>query len=209
MAHGSPTLATGRSLANVHRLRALTVLSVVLLGAVGCASENDSQPNLDDPAAAAAAALTTGASTTPSTVPTGDEAPPVTVAGEIINEYTLGLDDCFNRDEHLDGGKKVVTTTRLPCETPHDAQIFHTLSYPADGQTPFPGLDVIEDFAMASCYQSFGDWVGISYELSALEIRVITPNRSNYEQNRYRGIHCYVEHDKGEALTGSSRASRR
>jgi|GEM_PF-333514 len=193
-----------RSLFSVVPLRTVAGLALitVLLGA-GCSNDVETSDSLRDPAAAADAALTAGASEPGSdisetTVPPGPE------IGVTINQYLLDANDCFNRVEGLTDGRKVVTTTLIPCDSPHQAQIFELITYPADGSTPYPGAGVMNEFALAACYQSFAPWVGQSYEESILSIRVIVPTQENFDGNQYRRIHCYVERRDGADLLGST-----
>lgn len=184
-------------------LRLLAGLTLALIIALsGCGGTNGPALDLPDPAAAADAALTAGATTgeTSTADPAVTTGPKV---GVTVNQYLLDRDDCFNRVEQLSSGRKLITTTRIPCDAPHKAQIFDLLSYPGDASTPYPGADIIEDYALASCYQSFASWAGIAYELSILAIRVIVPTKENYE-SQYRRIHCYIERQDGADLLGST-----
>ncbi len=185
-----------------------------------------------DPAAAADAALTATAAlpTTTSTMPVNtpptdtlptdfdpidentpsiDEPYVAPGPGTVISHYNLGANDCFDREEQLISGRSFVTTTRLPCEEPHRFQVFAQLDYPAEHPSVYPGDDVMEDFALQSCYRHFEPWVDAVYETSELEISVLTPNQIDFEDdmNHYRGIHCTVYRLDGERLTGTARSS--
>jgi hypothetical protein len=199
-------------------LLAVPVLALVLL-AGSCGDDGTADDSSSgDPAFAAAAALeAAGRSTTtaPSDTDPADDEPepldPTTIPGEIIDKYALEVGECFDRLEDLRAGRPVIITTRLACDEPHHFQIFAELSYPAEHPSLYPGDDIMFDFALRSCYQRFPGWVGTTYELSELEIGVITPDRENFENNaaRYRGIHCWVEHVAGEELTDTMRGSGR
>jgi hypothetical protein len=173
-----------------------------------------------DPAAAASAALD-DADATPNPDVTGDgttttTAPPTTsststtsttVPGIAVNENTLGIDECFNREEGLSAGRTRVITTLVDCADPHGFQIFFNVQYPADPDVPYPGDDIMVDFALASCYQGFEGWAGAAYETSGLEIGVFTPDRETFEEQSYRRILCYVFRSDGELLIGTARGS--
>ena len=98
-------------------------------------------------------------------------------------------------------------TTKIPCDEPHDAQIFSRLSYPAEPGELYPGDDIVEDYALAACYLRFEAWADAIYETSALEIRAFTPTRDDFEAQSYRGIQCFVERNDGDKLVGTSRSS--
>ena len=201
---------------STRRLAAVVVATVVTTAACGGA---DDGPERQDPAAAASAALdeaeadasleSVGAGSTPtSTTPTTTMTSTTTsVPGIAVNENTLRIDECFNRDEGLSAGRARTITTLVDCDDPHGFQIFSNLQYPADGSYPYPGDDVMQDFALASCYQRFERWAGTMYETSELEIGVFAPTRETFEEQSYRRILCYVERADGEALIGTARGS--
>lgn len=184
-----------------------------------CGGGDDGDLILRDPAAAADAALTAAAAEYDASV-TGDgttttvgqqnqpnDTTPPTLPGIQVNEYTLTVNECFDRVEDLTGGLLRVITTRLPCTEPHQAQIFATVDYPANHPSYYPGDDIMEDYALASCYVFFEPWVDAAYETSALEIRAITPPREEFEEQGYRRIQCYVERLDREPLIGDARSS--
>lgn len=201
------------------RLVVLAATTSAALAAASCASDDAGDVALRDPAAAADAILTRRAAEFDETV-TGDgpaatvpsdeqptAAPPSSIPGMIVNEFTLDIDECFDRVEDLSGGRLRIITTRLPCEEPHGAQIFGRLDYPAPHPSYYPGDDIMEDFALAACYVNFEAWADSVYETSILEIQAITPTRDDFEAVGFRGIRCYVERIDGEPLIGSARGS--
>ncbi len=221
-----------------HRCRLPCLRIALAIAAFVIASCSDDTPATQetDPAAAADAALseratlattrptpsTAEAANTPPTdtlptafapidenTPSVDESYLAPGPGTVISHYDLRINDCFDRDEQLISGQSRITTTRLPCEEPHRFEVFARLDYPAEHPTIYPGDDVMEDFALQSCYRHFERWVGSVYETSELEISVITPNQIDFEDdlNRYRGIHCAVRRLDGEQLLGTARRS--
>ena len=190
-----------------------------MLLAASCGDDDTAEDvPADDPAFAAAAALEAAGRSTTTEASDPDETDdepvqldPLDIPGEIIDKYSLEVGECFDRLEDLRAGRPVIITTRLRCDEPHRFQIFAAVTYPAEHPSLYPGDDIMFDFALRSCYQLFPEWVGTTYELSELEIGVITPDRENFENNaaRYRGIHCWLEHVGGEELTGTMRGSGR
>lgn len=194
----------------------LAVMAVAAL-AVACSDDDSTTEGRQDPAAAAAADLdaqaaaprddvdvdgpsSNSSTTTPSTTTT-------TIPGIVVNKFALTIDDCFDQLEDLAAGRPREITTKIPCDEPHDAQIFSRLSYPAEPGELYPGDDIVEDYALAACYLRFEAWADAIYETSALEIRAFTPTRDDFEAQSYRGIQCFVERNDGAKLVGTSRSS--
>ncbi|MCH1451826.1 MAG: hypothetical protein VW060_06175 [Acidimicrobiaceae bacterium] len=198
-------------------IRLLLAAVAVAALAVACSDDDSTAEGRQDPAAAAAADLdaqaaaprddvdvdgpsTNSPTTTPSTTTT-------TIPGIVVNKFALTIDDCFDQLEDLAAGRPREVTTKIPCDEPHDAQIFSRLSYPAEPGELYPGDDIVEDYALAACYLRFEAWADAIYETSALEIRAFTPTRDDFEAQSYRGIQCFVEREDGDKLVGTSRSS--
>lgn len=161
--------------------------------------EADAEPNPDVTGDGPTSSGSTSSTTT--TAP----ATSTTVPGIAVNENTLRIDECFNRDEGLSAGRTRDITTLVDCDDPHGFQIFFNLPYPADETVEYPGDDIMEDFALAACYQGFEGWSGSIYETSALEIGVFAPDREEFEEQSYRTILCYVFRADGDVLVGTAR----
>jgi len=200
-------------------LAVLAATATTSLTTVACSADDGSNSFDRDPAAAADAALDQAAAAFDASV-TGDgttstvarqqqpnDTTPPTLPGIVVNEYLLAVNECFDRVERLNQGVAGTVTTRLPCDLPHQAQVFSRIAYPADHPSFYPGDDIMEDYALAACYVYFEPWVDAPYETSALDIGAITPNRSNFEDQGYRYIQCYVERSDGEPLVGDARGS--
>ncbi len=204
--------------------------AVIVLVAGACSSKSATTAgSTSDPAAAAAAALDASGSTevtvnAPTTAPatptsstvvghsSGEPAQPLdptSIPGAIINQYTLAVGDCYDQIRDLRNGLPVVVTTKLACDTPHEFEVYSRLTFPAGFPALYPGDKVIRDFALQSCYRRFESWVGTKYETSVLDIEVLIPNQTNFEDPvaRYRGIHCSVHRSDGELLTATTRGS--
>ena len=146
----------------------------------------------------------------------GEDAPaelgpidPLDIAGEIINEYSLGNGDCFNRFEGLQAGRRLAITARVGCGEPHWAEVYHTFELEAPHPAVYPGDDTVREYALRICYEQFEPFVGEIYELSVYEIGVFTPNRTNFEHDvaRYRGVHCWLYHADEETVSGTARGA--
>ena len=165
-----------------------------------------------DPAAAVAARTETAA---PTTVPPDDdsdgdgdeEISPLDISGEIISQYDLVSGECFNQIDNIRAGRKVTITSRLDCDQPHWAEVFHTFEVDAPHPAIYPGDRAMEDLARRGCYERFESFVGQIYELSEFRIGVFIPSRSNFEhpEARYRRIHCWLYRGLEETIEGSVR----
>ena len=195
----------------------MKVLLCIVIGAAvfttACSSDTVEPFALDDPAEFVSERLDAeeGEPADPSessatTIPEQASSIPTEVRGSVINQYSLNVGDCFNRLENRAAGQSVVITSLISCREPHDHQIYHLLNYPAPHPSIYPGDDVMREFAVQSCYRQFAQWVGNDYETSELDIGVITPPQSNFEDDvaRYRSIHCWVERSDGESLLGDA-----
>ncbi|MEZ5165823.1 MAG: septum formation family protein [Acidimicrobiales bacterium] len=188
------------------RLALLVLAAVLPPGLSACGAESAPDAGAPDPAQFAAESLDTVPDTTPTTTPPTTE---VVIVGAVIEPFALETGDCFNQIDRLVDGKQVTTTARVGCDGPHGYQVFHRLEYPAPYPSVYPGEAAMRRFALQSCYPAFAPWVGEDYEVSELEIGVIIPPRTNFEDSRarYRGIHCWVERVDGEPMPASAQGS--
>jgi hypothetical protein len=167
-------------------LAALTGLGV---GTVACSDDDtgagsaDATTETTTPVAEALEATTT---TSPEPV------------GEQVSRFSLQVGECFN----VYDGLSVIT--RVPCDQPHDREVFHTEKHPAPHGEPFPGDRAMQRYATDVCYRQFEAFTGGLYEVSTLEIGAFTPTQQNFEDSkaRYRGITCFV-YQRGNQLMGS------
>lgn len=190
----------------------LMVVAALLMAA--CSNDTVEPLALDDPAEFASERLDADeAAPAPpegeSTVPEPATTTPDQTPGSVVDEFSLGVGDCFNRRENLAAGGPAVITSLVDCDLPHDHQIYHILDYPAPHPSIYPGDTVMDSFAVQSCYREFSQWVGNDYETSELDFGVITPPQVNFEDDasRYRSIHCWVEQLDGEPLVGDAHQS--
>ncbi|HIG25776.1 MAG TPA: hypothetical protein EYG34_03545 [Acidimicrobiia bacterium] len=131
--------------------------------------------------------------------------------GEPVNLHDLKAGDCFNQYSWATEDRQIELSTKVPCQAPHQFEIYKLVQHPARNGAPWPGDEEMVAFAISQCYESFEGFVGLIYELSELELDYLTPNRSNFEHEiaQFRGVHCYLYLDQGGELIGSSRGSQR
>jgi hypothetical protein len=135
--------------------------------------------------------------------PARDDSGRVTGAQEIS---VLGLEtfDCFNDPEPDELGE-IERLEVLPCEQPHDNEIFHSFTL-AEG--PMPAQDEIFGLAANQCFPAFDAFVGIEFEISALDIFPLTPTLEQWEGG-HRMIHCVLFNLDLSELVGSARGTAR
>ena len=102
----------------------------------------------------------------------------VTEGGD-VGVFALNVGDCFDDppDVQGDGDGSVEAVAAVPCDEPHDNQVYHKFDLP-DGD--FPGEDATFDRATAGCIAQFEAAVGEAYETSPLDIFPLTPTESGW-----------------------------
>ena len=131
--------------------------------------------------------------------------------GEVVNLHDLGAGTCFNSYSWVSEDRLIEIDTRVPCEGPHQYEIYLRTEHPARSGAPWPGDREMDAYARSECYATFAGFVGTIYELSELELGYLTPTRTDFEHEQavFRGIHCYVYREDGGELVGTARDSRR
>jgi hypothetical protein len=172
--------------------RAILAACILPLLFAGCSDDGSDAGASPDPTATSTDDLAVVTETTTTALqPVGD---PVT-------RYQLEIGDCFNRYDAIN------VFTRVGCETPHGMEVFAKLTHPAPFGEPYPNDREMQKFALQGCYAEFQPFAGTHYEVSRLEIGVITPTKENFEDSkaRYRTVTCFVSDQDGEELVGSMR----
>lgn len=178
----------------VRLLRITAALVGLLVVGAACTADNGGGP--DDAAEPAIVRVTPQ--------PTGTDQPTPAPEGRVENKYDLEVAWCFNQYELLveQTGETRDITTVVDCRRPHDGEVYDSFFHPAEGGAPFPGNREMERWANTSCYQSFGTFVGVDYELSELEIGTIRPTEETWTgEGVHREVTCYV-YAPGARLSG-------
>ncbi len=146
----------------------------------------------------------------PTPEPVEGAAPTPVPEGRVEDKFELEVEQCFNRYElyveQLDEYQEL--TTVVDCRRPHDGEVYATHFHPAEAGAPYPGTAEIERWSNVACYESFEEFVGTPYELSALQIGTIRPVAEFWEDpaRQHREVICYV-HAPDAQLSGPMRAS--
>ncbi len=110
-----------------------------------------------------------------------------------LGEAQVG--DCLNEYSWIQDGEGQDLIFEVPCDIPHDKEVFMIDVFPGDASVPYPGEEFMGNYASQVCYLNFADFIGESYELSAYSIDHTYPPRANYEDGLYRDITCMVAGD--------------
>lgn len=91
----------------------------------------------------------------------------------------------------------------VPCADPHRGEVVgvHTVADTA-GVATFPGMSAISTTANDRCLPLFGEYVGIDFDASSLEMFYVYPSEETWARGD-REIACIATASAGEVLTGS------
>ena len=114
----------------------------------------------------------------------------------------LTVGDCFSRDQP--GSFQQVAT--IPCQLPHDWEIFAVFDDPNPPGAPYPGLEPLLESHRAECAARYPAYVGVPFDRNApTQIDVLGPEGSYWELD-IRTIYCALTAiRRGDQLVGSKR----
>jgi hypothetical protein len=96
----------------------------------------------------------------------------------------------------------------LPCEEPHEFEVFATTSLPDDLATAAPDEAAIDAEAVTLCDARFAEFVGSAFAASELSYVFWSPSPGMWEDG-HRGVECWLTSHDGSKLEGSMRHSGR
>jgi hypothetical protein len=113
-----------------------------------------------------------------------------------INVFSLDVGDCFNNPS---GAQTVNTVTAIPCDQPHNAQIYakFRLTGPDSG---YPGAAAVAQMARNGCNARIGS-INKSMTNGAMTVRILLPEEAAWLSGR-RTVSCMVVNPKAD-LTSS------
>lgn len=116
----------------------------------------------------------------------------------------LTVGDCFSRDQA--GSIQQVAT--IPCQLPHDWEIFAVFDDPRPPGAPYPGLGPLLDSHRPDCAARYVGYVGVPFDRNApTQVDVLGPEDSYWELD-IRTIYCALTAvRRGDQLVGSKRSS--
>lgn len=103
-----------------------------------------------------------------------------------INAFSLRVGDCFDNPA---GAKAVNTVTAIPCNQPHNAQIYAKFKL-TGSDSSYPGAAVVEQRARSGCNARIGS-VDKSVTSSAMTVRILLPERTSWAAGQ-RTVSCMV-----------------
>ena len=117
-----------------------------------------------------------------------DDSGAVVGAGD-VSAFEMRIGDCF--DDPSSAEEQVSSLTAVPCETPHDNQVFALLDYPGGSDDAYPGQQTLLDYSNDACLEPFEPFVGKAYEESHFAISVLFPSSDSWDQGD-REIVCFL-----------------
>ena len=160
----------------------------------------------DAPASPGATTATPGTTpATPITPAPFDEptAPDQPVAGADQSVFELAVGTCFNDPG---SAEEIQSVGSVPCETPHDNEVFALVDFPAGPDDAFPGREALSTFGDEQCQGAqFEDYVGVPYAESRYFATQLTPTEGSWEQGD-REVVCLL-YDSTTQITGTVRGT--
>ena len=121
-------------------------------------------------------------------------------ADQPASELVAG--DCFDEP----GTADVLSVTTIPCDEPHDYEVFAVVRFDLAEFTPYPGQSLIGEMAAVDCLERFESYVGSAYATSALDIATLSPTNQSWVEGD-RGATCAAYRLDGQKLSRSVRHS--
>ena len=116
---------------------------------------------------------------------------------------------CVLAPEHEDVAVELSEVTTVPCEEPHQLEVFALVDFPEQAGTgatqagsTFPGDAPLKDFADGACAEQFATYVGIDYRDSELFFTYLVPSARSWQAENDRTVLCLIT-TTGEELTQS------
>ena len=119
--------------------------------------------------------------------------------------FSLEVGDCF--DDPTSQTAEVSDVDGVSCSERHDNEVYAVADHPASDSAPYPGDDVLEAYSFGYCLSEFETYVGLSYELSRLDVGYLYPVRDGWQQDDDREVACYLYDLNLAKLTGSMKGS--
>jgi hypothetical protein len=125
----------------------------------------------------------------------GEESTTTSPEAEEETVFAVEVGDCLATDPT---GEVVSQVPTVDCEEPHTSEAFHSATIEAE---ELPSEADIEQLVEDECLAEFESFVGMPYELSALEVLWLSPTAESWEQGD-RELTCLVTDPAGQT-TGS------
>ncbi len=117
----------------------------------------------------------------------------------VIDTPAFDIGTCFIAD----AGLWIDTINPLPCQAPHDGEIFASYTFPAALGVAYPEAANLESETRQSCGTSFTAYTGDSQVASPYRIGVSFPSQTEWNAGQ-RVAYCSVIDNSGGQLEGSA-----
>jgi hypothetical protein len=136
-----------------------------------------------------------------------EETNEITEEGE-LDVFAVKVGDCVidpTLVSDADEASEISELAAVPCADEHDLEIIHEFALP-DGD--FPTDEAVDEAAGAECIPAFDEFIGFTYEDSALGLSYLSPTQGSWEELDDRLVQCYVFDPAGKVegtLEGAAR----
>ncbi|MCB1028881.1 MAG: septum formation family protein [Microthrixaceae bacterium] len=117
----------------------------------------------------------------------------------------LQAGDCY--DPAPDPSQRDIMVLLVPCETPHQYEVYAVDSFNETRSAGYPGDDAVRNFAEERCFEAFEGFVGQVWRDSELDIETWYPTSASWRLGGDRKLSCVLFHRNGADLTGSMEGS--
>lgn len=145
----------------------------------------------------AGAVMLSGCALASSITPSTTEVPPPDSTGTLVSIFDLELGACVLDRQRPDGADVDVVEV-VPCEEPHDSELFARLAVTEDS---FPGAEYLIREGGTRCQSAFADFIGVDFAESVYDFTFYYPTPSSWVDGD-RSIFC-LAHEPGAQRTGS------
>ena len=113
----------------------------------------------------------------------------------------VAVGDCFSLDRLV----SIEEVATIPCQLPHDIEVYAVFEDPSPPGAPYPGIDVIHRRVRVQCEQLYKGYVGVPWSKKApTRIDTFVPEESYWRLN-IRTEFCGLRHLRDQQLVGSRR----
>ena len=120
--------------------------------------------------------------------------------------FALNVGECFDDPPNIGAGTQVQELEGIPCEQPHDNEVYALIDYPAGDSDPYPGDEEVLAFIDEECVTAFEEYVDGEYLASNLEFGNLRPTEGSWAQGD-REVVCFLYDSSLEPLTESAEGS--
>jgi hypothetical protein len=137
----------------------------------------------------------------------GDDGPERAEDGGLVEAGPVGVHDlevgdCFDDPADLADGApgEALEVDGVPCDDPHDNEVFALVSVPGDGA--YPGPEEIQDEGRARCATQLAGYVGNDPPARVEVVAYLFPTEDAWDDGD-RGVVCVLYHASEPKLVGS------